>query len=241
MALRTPSVFQRVLGAGSSLASNSNPESESCDNDDMALGNGSDGKLIYHFASTIRVHTLFADRNTFFPEETSTAGPDTAHAVDTAHTTDATDSNLNAQDTVDAADAADADLLEEMANDPLSSTNPERDPPNEAQTAPLTPPDIEPQPLVPAPAQPTEPDANSSDASPQVFVDRFPHGSPGAAIAGGHQGSNIYQASHELFGASAWAPFHSQCDWELARWAKMRGPTSSAMEELLAIPEVPAH
>ncbi|KAN0134199.1 hypothetical protein V8E53_007971 [Lactarius tabidus] len=28
------------------------------------------------------------------------------------------------------------------------------------------------------------------------------------------------------------------CDWKLAHWAKMRGPSSSAMEELLAIPEV---
>ncbi|KAH8995564.1 hypothetical protein EDB86DRAFT_2763520, partial [Lactarius hatsudake] len=35
-----------------------------------------------------------------------------------------------------------------------------------------------------------------------------------------------------------WAPFHSQCDWEIALWAKTRGPTSSALTELLRIPEV---
>ncbi|KAN0139715.1 hypothetical protein V8E53_002377, partial [Lactarius tabidus] len=32
--------------------------------------------------------------------------------------------------------------------------------------------------------------------------------------------------------------FNSQCDWEIACWAKMCRPMSSAMEELLAIPEV---
>ncbi|KAI9436431.1 hypothetical protein H4582DRAFT_2112092 [Lactarius indigo] len=36
----------------------------------------------------------------------------------------------------------------------------------------------------------------------------------------------------------AWAPFQSQCNWEVACWAKMRGPLSSAVTELLAIPEV---
>ncbi|KAH9169515.1 hypothetical protein EDB89DRAFT_2115055 [Lactarius sanguifluus] len=37
---------------------------------------------------------------------------------------------------------------------------------------------------------------------------------------------------------SIWAPFHSQCDWEIALWAKTCGPTSSALTELLRIPEV---
>ncbi|KAI9440325.1 hypothetical protein H4582DRAFT_1796975, partial [Lactarius indigo] len=35
-----------------------------------------------------------------------------------------------------------------------------------------------------------------------------------------------------------WAPFRTQCDWEIARWAKLRGPSSSAVADLLAIPEV---
>lgn len=39
----------------------------------------------------------------------------------------------------------------------------------------------------------------------------------------GHDGSNPY------------APFHSRIDWEIARWAKMRGPTSTAFSELLSI------
>ncbi|KAI0038969.1 hypothetical protein FA95DRAFT_1504825 [Auriscalpium vulgare] len=38
--------------------------------------------------------------------------------------------------------------------------------------------------------------------------------------------------------ANVWAPFHSKLEWEIARWAKMRGPTSTAFTELLQIDEV---
>ncbi|KAH9041565.1 hypothetical protein EDB85DRAFT_2242145 [Lactarius pseudohatsudake] len=48
----------------------------------------------------------------------------------------------------------------------------------------------------------------------------------------------MYQSSHETFGSSIWAPFRSKCDWEIACWAKTRGPTSSAVADILAIPEV---
>ncbi|KAH9019702.1 hypothetical protein EDB84DRAFT_1624592 [Lactarius hengduanensis] len=57
-----------------------------------------------------------------------------------------------------------------------------------------------------------------------LVVDRFPHGSPGAPIPGTLQGSHMYQSSHETFGSSIWAPFRSKCDWEIACWAKTRGP-----------------
>ncbi|KAI0683898.1 hypothetical protein BC835DRAFT_1294737 [Cytidiella melzeri] len=36
-----------------------------------------------------------------------------------------------------------------------------------------------------------------------------------------------------------YAPFSSRIDWEIARWAKLRGPGSTALTELLRIPEVP--
>ncbi|KAI0348983.1 hypothetical protein OH77DRAFT_1415714, partial [Trametes cingulata] len=32
-----------------------------------------------------------------------------------------------------------------------------------------------------------------------------------------------------------YAPFTSRIDWEIARWAKMRGPGSTAVSELLQI------
>lgn len=35
--------------------------------------------------------------------------------------------------------------------------------------------------------------------------------------------------------ASTWAPFLSQIDWEFARWAKLRGPGSTAVSDLLKI------
>ena len=34
---------------------------------------------------------------------------------------------------------------------------------------------------------------------------------------------------------SEWAPFSSRTEWELARWAKLRGPSSTALSELLDI------
>ncbi|KAH8997704.1 hypothetical protein EDB86DRAFT_2803420 [Lactarius hatsudake] len=73
---------------------------------------------------------------------------------------------------------------------------------------------------------------------PRLVVDCFPHGSPGAPIPGTVQGSHVYQSSEETFKSSVWAPFRSQSDWEIARWAKMRGPTSSAVADILAIPGV---
>ncbi|KAF9787519.1 hypothetical protein BJ322DRAFT_1003262 [Thelephora terrestris] len=36
-------------------------------------------------------------------------------------------------------------------------------------------------------------------------------------------------------GPSEWAPFSTQLEWEVARWAKLRGPSSTALSELLQI------
>lgn len=35
--------------------------------------------------------------------------------------------------------------------------------------------------------------------------------------------------------ANIWAPFASKLDWEMARWAKLRGPGSTALTELLKL------
>ncbi|KAF8269646.1 hypothetical protein EI94DRAFT_1699342 [Lactarius quietus] len=87
------------------------------------------------------------------------------------------------------------------------------------------------------PNKPTQPCTNGLDAMPSLFIVHFPHGSPGARLPGARDSTMLYQSSQEAFGTSPWAPFHSQCDWEINTWAKMRGPSSSAMEELFAIPE----
>ena len=83
----------------------------------------------------------------------------------------------------------------------------------------------------------TESKVNTTEDMPSVtttIIDRFPNGSAGAPISGARGGSSMEDTGRE----GIWAPFSSQCDWEIARWAKMHGPSSSAFSELLAIPEV---
>jgi hypothetical protein len=71
-----------------------------------------------------------------------------------------------------------------------------------------------------------------------VVVDAFPFGNPGAPIPGVPQGRSSYERLRATLGDSNWAPFRSQRDWDIARWAKTHGTTSSAVAEFLAIPEV---
>ena len=73
---------------------------------------------------------------------------------------------------------------------------------------------------------------------PAVVIDPFPSASAGAPIDGMSRGNPIYESQQGEDGDLIWYPFQSECDWLLARWAKMCGPTSSAVTELLAIPEV---
>ncbi|KAH8986784.1 hypothetical protein EDB86DRAFT_3082630 [Lactarius hatsudake] len=123
------------------------------------------------------------------------------------------------------ADTADADLLETLVQEFNCSTN-------------------DGQGLSASPDQPAQPYSSGSPPSglalplhsepsnmngPRLVVDCFPHGSPGAPIPGTVQGSHVYQSSEETFKSSVWAPFRSQSDWEIACWAKMRGPTSSVL------------
>jgi len=82
------------------------------------------------------------------------------------------------------------------------------------------------------PVEPSGPDVHT-----QVVIEHFPHGNPGAPI-NGVQGSSIYEQSWEAFCKSVWAPFQTECDWDVAYWAKMDGPSSSALTRLLAIPNV---
>jgi hypothetical protein len=74
-----------------------------------------------------------------------------------------------------------------------------------------------------------------------VIIDHFPFGTPGAPITGLHDGATKNGSSPIGVGPcgdSIWAPFRSKCDWEFARWAKLCGLSSSAITDLLAIPEV---
>ena len=57
---------------------------------------------------------------------------------------------------------------------------------------------------------------------------------------GGPTANRIYQGKvgQEDQSTNPYAPFGSQIDWEFAKWAKLRGPTSTAVTDLLNIPGV---
>jgi hypothetical protein len=76
-------------------------------------------------------------------------------------------------------------------------------------------------------------EAQFSDTS-SVVVDCFPFGNPGAPVQGPTANTEIQARPED----PNWAPFHSQLDWDVARWAKTHSTTSSAVDELLAIPGV---
>ncbi|KAN0132050.1 hypothetical protein V8E53_010087 [Lactarius tabidus] len=80
-------------------------------------------------------------------------------------------------------------------------------------------------------------DSNTTNSQTELTIDSFLHGCPGAQIVGASQGQSDHQ-SREALDTSTWALFHSKCDWDIALWAKLRGPSSTAFTELLQIPEV---
>ena len=131
----------------------------------------------------------------------------------------------------DHADTADANAFEILLQQDTSTTvYPETDRSSDDLSSE--------QPPTPAHLAPLVIQTEPGEASPNVVVKCFPHGRPGAPVTSIPQGSSIYESTQDRLGESLWAPFHSECDWEIARWAKMRGPTSTAMTELLAIPGV---
>ncbi|KAN0136268.1 hypothetical protein V8E53_005873 [Lactarius tabidus] len=68
------------------------------------------------------------------------------------------------------------------------------------------------------------------------FVERFPSGAAGTPIPNMGESMPGYEALHDNLGQGhIWYPFQSQRDWEFARWAKNRGPSSTAVTELLGI------
>ena len=73
-----------------------------------------------------------------------------------------------------------------------------------------------------------------------VHVEKLPQGRAGAPIKKhDHPTNERYQGAF-YDAANIYAPFTSQLDWEVAKWGKMRGSSSTAFDELLAIDEVSA-
>ncbi|KAI0749087.1 hypothetical protein C8Q74DRAFT_1212299 [Fomes fomentarius] len=82
----------------------------------------------------------------------------------------------------------------------------------------------------------------------KTFIVRYPSSSVGAPIPDAELhsslvcGSHMYQGYHSNLApgqaTNLYAPFTSRLDWELAKWAKLRGIGSTAFSDLLRIEEV---
>jgi hypothetical protein len=151
---------------------------------------------------------------------------DTARAVTTNDSDDA-----DIEDPADVADLTNADVYKQITNNAMAY--PKQEPLVEEPTQPCSD-----ESHVDPPTPPIQ--CNGGDSHPhlELTVVPFMQGSASALVPGAHQGSTIYRSTQQVLGSSTWAPFQSQCNWEFARWVKLRRPTSSAVMDLLAIPGV---
>lgn len=67
------------------------------------------------------------------------------------------------------------------------------------------------------------------------FTVRFPRDSAGAVHARGDRDQNALYFSAVGEADNPYAPFCSKMEWDIARWSKLRGPSSTALTELMAI------
>jgi len=146
-----------------------------------------------------------------------------------SRTSNPTTADMTDSEQPDLADLANADAFQDLSSG--SSNVSTRD----QLTDDETPADLTPQP------DQTDSEgrdqADAVDLESRVVVEPFPSGRPGAPITGRAQGPTAYDSQAASM-SSPWAPFRSQLDWDVARWVNLRGRTSSAVMELLAIPGV---
>jgi hypothetical protein len=84
----------------------------------------------------------------------------------------------------------------------------------------------------PAPTETQDHSHPGEDRTP--FIKRFPLGLAGAPISDARQRMLGLQTLQDgLDTQNIWHPFRTQRDWEFAQWAKDRGPSSTAVTELL--------
>jgi hypothetical protein len=70
------------------------------------------------------------------------------------------------------------------------------------------------------------------------YTDKYPSSAAGGVLAHGETRDRTYCVAVSGQDKGPWAPFKSRQDWKVARWAKLRGPGSTAFSDLLAIPGV---
>lgn len=82
---------------------------------------------------------------------------------------------------------------------------------------------------------PTEmPDQSHPGEDGTPFIERFPSVLAGAPILNAEQSMPGFP-QNGLGTDNIWSLFQTQRDWDFAQWAKNRGPSSTAVTELLAI------
>ncbi|KAF8886786.1 hypothetical protein BD779DRAFT_1611686 [Infundibulicybe gibba] len=98
--------------------------------------------------------------------------------------------------------------------------------------------DLDQSPLPAQPPQPVDENANTTTGGEPVkpFVETLQSSRAGEplpehVLEPGYSGYKTGLAG----GNNQWAPFNSKLDWELVRWAKVRGPGSTAVSDLLGI------
>jgi hypothetical protein len=69
----------------------------------------------------------------------------------------------------------------------------------------------------------------------EPVIVKFPNPNAGISIGtDDNSGYHNYKTGLKNSG-SQWAPFKSRMEWEIARWAKIRGSGSTAFDELIQI------
>ncbi|KAI0764455.1 hypothetical protein BC629DRAFT_1541305 [Irpex lacteus] len=68
----------------------------------------------------------------------------------------------------------------------------------------------------------------------KIFIESFPGNTAGTPVPGAEVQGAMRPA--EVVQGDPYSPFASQMDWQIARWAKLRGQGSTAMSELLGVP-----
>lgn len=129
------------------------------------------------------------------------------------------------------ADDIESPTEEEIEEDLLAASNAEQEIGLEPQRPQSVMPDVEDDTM-------TGPAARLRGGAEEVllkkpFVVKFPSPHAGKVYSRGSQTSD--EKYEEVLGNSEnpFAPFTSQLDWDVARWAKLRGPSSTAFTELM--------
>ena len=86
----------------------------------------------------------------------------------------------------------------------------------------------------PLPERSTAHDALQNPYYTEKFNNKYPDARAGMRFGTELDLNSQYQAGMPD-NLNIWFPFSSKLDWEIARWAKLRGPSSTAFSELLAI------